>query len=773
MGIIRSIINKVFITVCCISVLSACAPVKTGDLDREHRTQESASAENNKDFIWGLSNNYPPIESSTEQEEMLQGDIEPEPEQTKAQELKDLKLLGKWEEGVPAVEYSDEEVTYDFPVTVNRQVQYYLDFFTGKHRDNFARWLSRSGRYLPMINEHLRAAGLPEDLAYLAMIESGYNERAYSRARAVGVWQFIRATGRNYGLEINTYVDERRDPVKSTQAAVSYLGDLYSEFGSWYLAVAAYNAGEGKIRRAIKKYNTTDFWEIAQGRYLKLETKRYVPKLIAAIIIAKEPEKYGFDNIEYEPPLAYETVEVPRWTALKAVALSCEMEPDDLKKYNNHLRKGFTPPDKASYPFKVPAGKKDQVEKNLPRVQAIVSTGFKTHTVKRGETLDRICRKYGLTKTVVLKSNNLRSSGLKTGQRLRIPYQTTSYEMLPEGSVAKGYLATEAAGGNFILHKIRPGETVSELSRRYGVPIHLIAAWNDINDISRIRAGQQLVFYVQRNENRIAVISTGSSQVKQYTPESNEELINDGSKQYYQVRQGDSLWGIARRFDLESKELRQLNGLSSNVIYPGDRLLIASVEPVKPEHNKEVAKENQKLQQIQVKPAEVNEELPPKGSGQYYQVRKGDSLWGIARRFDMESKELRRLNGLSTNDIYPGDRLLVASSQPAGSEFYYLVRNGDSLWSISRKYNVSTAKIKRWNNLRGNLIHPGNELILKISDTEEPVVDTFYQVRSGDSLWTIARRHNISPEEIRRWNNLKDNTIYPGNRLLLKLASGS
>ena len=708
MIITRPSIFKILATICCVAVMAACAPVKTGDLDREHRSPVRVAVEHDKDFIWGLSGNYPPAESSADQEERLQGDVEPEPEQTKDQELQDLKLLGKWEQGVPAVAYSDDEVTYDFPVTLNLQVQYYLDFFTGKHRDHFALWLSRSGRYLPMIQEQLRAAGLPEDLAYLAMIESGYNERAYSRARAVGVWQFIKATGRNYGLEINTYVDERRDPIKSTQAAVSYLGDLYNEFGSWYLAVAAYNAGEGKIRRAIKKYNTTDFWEIAQGKYLKLETKRYVPKLIAAIIIAKEPEKYGFDNIEYEPPLAYETVEVPRWTALKAVALACDMDQAELKRYNNELRKEFTPPDKASYPFKVPVGKKDAVEKNLPRVQAVVSTGFKTHTVSDGETLDTVCRKYGLTKTVVLKSNNLRSSGLKAGQRLRIPYQTTSYEMLPEGSVAKGYLAAEAGGGNFVLHKIRPGETVSELSRRYSVPVHLIAAWNDLNDISRIRAGQQLVFYVQGSGNSVAAVSSGSNPVKQFTPERTKE---------------------------------------NSVI---------DTEP----------------QQVQVKLAAAHDALQHEDSGQYYLVKEGDSLWGIARQFDLDSKELQRLNGLATNTIYPGDRILVASSQQTGAEFYYHVRNGDSLWTIATKYNISPEEIKRWNNLRGNLIHPGNQLLLKVADAGESMVDTFYQVRSGDSLWTIARRHNISPEEIKKWNNLKDNTIYPGNRLLLKLARG-
>jgi membrane-bound lytic murein transglycosylase D len=707
----RLIIYKILITVCCLVFIGACAPVKTGDLDRDHRAQSDDSGSRGGNSLWGQSAVHPQAVANVEQEGRLQGDVEPEPEKTKAQELKDLKLLGKWEQGVPAAEYSVEEVEYDFPVTMNRQVQYYLDFFSGKHRKSFALWLSRSGRYLPMIHEHLRAAGLPEDLVYLAMIESGFNERAYSRARAVGVWQFIKPTGRNYGLRINGYVDERRDPIKSTQAAVSYLSELYNEFDSWYLAVAAYNAGEGKIRRAIKKYKTTDFWEIAQGRYLKLETKRYVPKLIAAIMIAKEPEKYGFDNIVFEPPLAYETVKVPRWTSIKAVALASDLDPAELKKYNNELRKDFTPPDRTSYAFKVPQGKKTDVEKNLPRVQAVVSTGFKTHKVKKNETLNSICRRYGLTKTVVLKSNNLRSAGLQPGQRLRIPYQTVKYEMLPEGRVAKGYLAAEADSGNFVLHKVRPGETVYELSRLYSVPIHLIAAWNDINDISRIRAGQQLVFYVQGGDAKVASLSSGNnSSVLQFTPASNKEAVKD-------------------------------------VV-------------VKP-------------QQAQIQLASVKEDLHNSGSGKYYVVKDGDSLWGIARKFKLNSRELQQLNGLATNVIYPGDRLMVSGDlKPSGTEFDYKVRSGDSLWTIARKHNITLEEIKGWNNLNDNMIHPGDRLLLKVADAGEPEIDQYYKVRSGDSLWTIARRHNISPEEIKRWNNLKNNTIHPGNRLLLKLARG-
>jgi membrane-bound lytic murein transglycosylase D len=708
MSIIKPSIYKALSIICCFAVIAACSPIKTGGLDKDHPGQKTASSSRDRSTLW---EQFPQqTTSNVEQGGQLLGDVEAEPEKTKAQELKDLKLLGKWEQGVPAVKYSEEEADYDFPVTMNRQVKYYIDFFTGKHRENFAIWLTRSGRYLPMIHEHLRAAGLPEDLVYLAMIESGYNERAYSSAKAVGIWQFIKSTGRSYGLVINNYVDERRDPIKSTQAAVSYLSELYNEFDSWYLAVAAYNAGEGKIRRAIKKYKTTDFWEIAQGRYLKLETKRYVPKLIAAIIIAKDPAKYGFGTIAYADPLEYETVAVPRWTSLKAVALACDLDSVELKKYNNELSKEFTPPDRASYLFKVPPGKKTDVEKNLPRVQAVVSTGFKTHKVRKGETLNAICKRYGLTKTVVLKSNNLRSAGLQAGQRLRIPYQTTTYEMLPEGSVAKGYMAAEGSGGNFVLHKVRPGETVSELSRLYGAPVHLIAAWNDIDDISRIRAGQQLVFYVQGSGTKVASVSSGS---------------------------------------------------------------ISSSRPLTPTRKKEAVRDEVVPQPVQVKLAAVRQDLHNSGSGSYYVVKNGDSLWEISRQFNVDSKELRQLNGLATNVIYPGDRLLVTpESKSTGTKFYYQVRNGDSLWSIARRHKISPEEIKTWNNLKSNTIHPGNPLLLKVADTSGLSAETYYQVRSGDSLWSIARNHNISADEIKRWNNLKNNTIHPGNRLLLKLARG-
>ena len=598
--------------------------------------------------VSGTPESEPPMDLNDEVE-----DIPPESEQITAMELEGLQSLGQWEEGEPADEIEEAEVQYDFPITINRQVEFYLDFFQNKNHATFARWLARSTAYLPLIKEQLQEAGLPQDLAYLAMIESGFSQTARSRARAVGMWQFIRATARKYGLKVNSYVDERRDPIKSTRAAVEYLSELYDEFDTWYLAVAAYNAGEGKIRRAIRKHGSTDFWELAQGRHLRLETKRYVPKLIAAIIIAKNPEKYGFNAVEYQPPLAYETVEAPRWTAIKAVSLACNADVRVLQSFNRELLKPFTPPDSPTYLLRVPVGKKTLVENNLPRVHAIVSTDYKTHVVKEGESLSRVCKKYGLTKTIILKTNNLHSATLQTGQRLRIPYRTTQYELLPEGAVASTFLAANGSGENFILHKVKPGETVSELALRYNVPAHLIAGWNDLKDISRIRAGQQLALYIRGGDDSpgpsvtaatdraITTRNISASAVKEKSAKSGQLIaagpsVDETGREmmHYRVRRGDSLWTIARKFDSSVEEIRSWNNLEHDVIYPDTELLVA-------------------IQSQQISDLEEEE------NGVYYMVQGGDSLWTIARKFNQSMELIMKWNNLKDDVIYPGKRLLV------------------------------------------------------------------------------------------------------------------
>ena len=304
-----------------------------------------------------------------------------EPETCLNQELKALKSTDNWDDPqtgvIQEVEIEDltkNEVVYDFPITVNRQVEVYLELFQGAQRKYFSEWLARSGRYIPMMQAELKAAGLPLDLVYLAMIESGFSQTAYSKTKAVGLWQFMSDTGRDYGLEITKYIDERRDDKKSTRAAVSYLSDLYEEFGDWFLAVAAYNGGPGRVRNAIRKSKSKDFWKIAQKDILPLETKRYVPKLIAAIIIAKEPEEYGFTDIEDNQPISYDTIAVGPGLNFDTVARITNSSSETIQSLNQELLQEKTPLDRETYTLRIPKGTKKKAVRNLSRVYGILQS---------------------------------------------------------------------------------------------------------------------------------------------------------------------------------------------------------------------------------------------------------------------------------------------------------------------------------------------------------------------------------------------------------------
>ena len=526
-----------------------------------------------------------PVSSlSTDQELLL---VEAEPEQCLTEELEALRHTGAWQqESLPPSPGKKEETTYDFPIVINKQVEVYLELFQNRQKTHFARWLSRSTKYLPMFQKELREAGLPEDLAYLAMIESGFNQRAYSRAKAVGLWQFIKGTGKQYNLKIDNYVDERRHAEKSTKAAVAFLSDLYADFGDWHLAVAAYNAGAGKIRRGMKRYKSTDFWSLAQHRYLKMETKRYVPKLIAAILIAKNPKKYGFTNINYESPLEYETLRVGPGLSLEAVALLCNVSDKEIKRLNQELKTGKTPLNKSHYDVQIPLGRKGLAESNLPRLHSVVSTEYKTHVIGKRDTLSKICKRYNINKTTLLKINNLRSKKLVAGTHLRIPYNAIHYHLLAEGSQGRPIT------NDLVLHKIRPGETISKIAKKYNVPANLIVTWNGLKSVHKIRAGQQLALYIEDGSEPRRQKKQASGAVAVSPSRSGSSLIILAEQKkfasakrvpaktrisWYKVRQGDSLWAIARKFNLSPEQLKSWNNLKSNRIHPGIKLKIKNV----------------------------------------------------------------------------------------------------------------------------------------------------------------------------------------------------
>ena len=546
-----------------LGVISACSPLTSSNISETDGSTIYAECE----FEQQPDNLLTPVESKQDLEEELAG----------------LEQLGPWSDndqnGVT------KEVIYDFPITINKQVEFYLDLFQNKQKRYFKRWLARSTKYMPIIQPELTDAGLPKDLAYLAMIESGYNPSAYSHAHAAGLWQFIRGTGRNYGLRIDSWVDERRDPEKATKAAVAYLGALYERFNDWQLAVAAYNAGEGKIERAIKKYNSRDFWELASHNYLRLETKRYVPKLIAAIIIARNPKKYGFQDIAYEQPVEYDLIKVPARTDLRAVAVSGSTTVKTIRTLNNDLRRNQTPPSNELYTLKIPKGTHALVAKNLSRLHPVVSTGYKTHKVRRGDTISRISKCYRISMTTLLKANNLHSSKLKIGQHLRIPYRTTKYVLLEKGQTVQDYYSAASGNGQMILHELRRGETLSKISKRYNVPVALIVQWNDIDDVRRVRAGKQLALYLDQNVslsevklpatgNATSFISLADTKKRLPASSNTKEYRRLATISYYKVRNGDSLWSIARKFQVSTLEIKRWNGLNNNMIHPGTRLVI-------------------------------------------------------------------------------------------------------------------------------------------------------------------------------------------------------
>ncbi len=309
------------------------------------------------------------------------------------------------------------EVAYDFPIEQNHFVYRQIALYQTVYREQFQKGLARSGRYIPMMQQMLMEFNLPADLVYLPLIESNFSVQAVSRAKATGPWQFIKGTGRRYGLRIDQWIDERRDPVKSTRAAAAYLKDLYDTFGSWLLSLASYNAGEGRIGRAIKKTNIADYWALKASDNIPLETRNYVPKFMAATIIAKSPELYGF-SVEYEAPLVYDEVKIERQTSLHAIADAIGVSYEEIKFYNPELRLWTTPPNYSDYRLKLPQGKKQVFLANISKIKGPFS-----HRIKWGETLSSISRKYNVPVTQLREINRLRkNSVIRAGHSLLIPY---------------------------------------------------------------------------------------------------------------------------------------------------------------------------------------------------------------------------------------------------------------------------------------------------------------------------------------------------------------
>ncbi len=368
------------------------------------------------------------------------------------------------------------------PIVLNKYTKNELHLFTkGAERRFFIESFKRSGRYRPKIVAELKAAGLPEELSWLPLIESGYKVRALSKARALGLWQFIPSTGYKFGLKRDQFVDERLDPDKATKAAIAYLKELHNIFGDWATVLAAYNCGEGRVLRVIRSQNVNyldNFWDLYER--LPRETARYVPRFLATLHIVKNPEKYGLDKIQVDAPVAYETVSVKKQFLLKDAAISMGLHEKMLDQLNPELRHKVIPA--GSYALKVPAGQSNVLLSKIDKIPEthIVRINYIRHRVRNGETLSTIARRYKTSVRSIARANNIRRySYIVAGKVLKIPQK---------GSM-QVYKSTNR--GDLTIHIAKPGDSLWNIARSYGTTVNKIKAINNLSS-NYLRVGQAL-----------------------------------------------------------------------------------------------------------------------------------------------------------------------------------------------------------------------------------------------------------------------------------------
>lgn len=429
--------------------------------------------------------------------------------------IDELLAIETFESGAPkaataeAVQADLQSTTHDIPIPTNDRVLRYVELFQGRLREFLTEGLSRGVQYLPMIQATFRAEGLPLDLAYIPLIESAFKPSALSRAKARGVWQFMRGTALENGLKADWYLDERADPVKATQAAAKYLKTLYGLFEDWHLAMASYNGGPGRVKRALTRSRKIDFWQLsASTRYLPRETRDYVPMILAAIIIAKNPVQYGFEIAPETAPLT-ETIVVPPALDLRRVAEWAGVPVDEIQTLNPEFRRWMTPIKKGEYTIKVPTGTGDKVRDGLAAAGPSQLNAMQMHTVKRGETLASIAKKLQVSRADLAEANYLKvSSRVAVGAKLIIP-RMPSAALLARASAGELEQAAETIVADVLkettplaspvsprrTYQVKRGDTLSAIARKTGTTITQLKNWNKLKT-TNLQVGTRLI--VQR-----------------------------------------------------------------------------------------------------------------------------------------------------------------------------------------------------------------------------------------------------------------------------------
>jgi membrane-bound lytic murein transglycosylase D len=541
------------------------------------------------------------------------------------------------------------------PLVINGHVEQNIRFFQERGRHHMERWLYRAGKYFPTMTKIFAEENAPEELIYLSMIESGLNPVARSWAKAVGLWQFIKGTGSLYGLKGNFWYDDRRDFELATRAAARHLSDLYQEFGDWYLALAAYNSGAGRVTRAMRRSGSRDFWKLRP--FLPRETRNYVPQYIAAAVITLDPGGYGFE-VEPAESLEYDVVTINDCVDLRVLAQCAGTDVETLQELNPQILQWCTPPAYKGFRLRIPRGSSDQFAANYAAVPDDQKRDWLAHTVRKGETLASIGKKYGVTATLLAETNQLRNTGrISVGKTLMIPVPSGSRQNVARvddsprkpASRSSKALADATAGKTKLIYRIRKGDTLGRIASWFEVRTSDLRLWNDLAFGKPIHIDDELAVWIVPNKaSQFAKFENLSPEehaallavVPEVQGESPTEPSIRSQWTSYRVKAGDNLGKIAAKYGVSHVDIKKWNGLRSNTIMTGQKL--------------EILIDNSSSPSVAQRQYAANE-------SKTYKVKAGDTLYGIASSFGVSVRKLRQWNNLRSNHILVGQEIIINS----------------------------------------------------------------------------------------------------------------
>lgn len=618
------------------------------------------------------------------------------------------------------------------PTEINPLVEKWIAYFQGRGRPHMERYLSRSARYMKLMKKILRENGLPEDLIYIALIESGFSPKAMSRAAAVGYWQFIKPTGKRYGLEINALIDERRDYVLSTQAAAEYFKGLYSMFGSWYLAMASYNVGENRVKKEVMRHYTRDFWELARKKRFPKETINYIPKFIAAKLIGNNPAKYGFTDIDYMSPLEFELITVDKPVNLRQMAERMEMEYDDLKQLNPKFKGEIAPLKTQTLELRVPINMKEKgliaaQQSSVDKVEYVADAGeTEIYKIRKGDSLNTIAKKYRTTVAWLRDANDLKKGKkLKVGQRIAVPDRSGKKPVVVK-YVAKTSKPTPAP--------VQPVVTPAVASAE--------PAATAVNE-STLPPAPAATTEVAANAAVTPPVTTAVPPEETEAVKNTEIVTSKGV--YYVVQPGDTLSEIADDYNSSVEELRKMNKLSrSSKLKAGMKLKVPKDEglPSEPgasntnmvveQKAPQTADREPQSRQVAESRKVAAENVDSSSAQSDHVVRPGENLTTIAHRYGVSIQAIRSANNLTKKSVLRvGSKLVIPVTNRSNSSRpqtvvperksvkvtrrprIHIVKRGENLVEIAEKYNIPIGRLQEENRLkRGSKLLIGTQLLI-------------------------------------------------------------